>query len=337
MSPAHASTGARGSLLRVELSRISARLFVRIALGLGVLGFLALTVVAFTQFSRPTPELLADAEARLAADVALSEGFRQECLADESIPEGDAEFFCGPPVDAESFPLDQYLDKAPFELANNLLPGGVAAAVATAALAFVIGATYVGAEWSSRSIVTLLSWEPRRLRVIGVKTAVVVLVTTGMAVVTQLTWVGVAQLLARTRGTTEVPDGFWGDVYTQGVRSVLFVVLVGLLGFGLANVIRNTGAALGIGFVYFAVVETAVRIVRPAAQPFLVSDSAAGLILDGGHRIFIPGPTVDTATGSFLDFEELVISNLRGGLTLSAYCLVLLAVGTWLFRRRDLH
>ena len=57
---------------------------------------------------------------------------------------------------------------------------------------------------------------------------------------------------------------------------MLLTVLVALLGFGLTNLIRNTGAALGVGFVYFAIVETAVRALRPAWQPWLLSTNAAG-------------------------------------------------------------
>ncbi len=61
------------------------------------------------------------------------------------------------------------------------------------------------------------------------------------------------------------------------------------------------------------------------------------LILQGGLTIFVAGPRVDESTGSFTEFTEIVVSNVRGGLTLSAYLLVLLALGTWLFHRRDLH
>ena len=62
---------------------------------------------------------------------------------------------------------------------------------------------------------------------------------------------------------------------------MLLTVLVSLLGFGLTNLIRNTGAALGVGFVYFAIVETAVRALRPAWEPWLLSIDAGGPRLAG--------------------------------------------------------
>ena len=41
--------------------------------------------------------------------------------------------------------------------------------------------------------------------------------------------------------------------------------------------------------------------------------------------------------GEVLQERVIELSNLRGGLTLAAYCLALLALGAWLFRRRDLQ
>lgn len=328
----------RGSLLRTELARLAARRFIQVLVGLAVLGFLVLSVVASTQYSEPTPAILADAQARMEQDLVLAEQYRQECLADEAIPESDREFVCGPPLDEQGFGVENYIFKQPFTLTGDLPAGALAVAAATAMLGFVIGATYVGAEWSTRSIVALLFWETRRLRVIGVKTGVAALAGAVLGLLGQLAWFGVAQLLARTRGTTtDVPAGFWGDFLGQAGRSVLLVVIATLLGFGLANLIRNTGAALGIGFAYFAVVETALRALVPSTQPFLLTDSSVALILQGGLTIFVAGPRVDESTGSFTEFTEIVVSNVRGGLTLSAYLLVLLALGTWLFHRRDLH
>lgn len=328
----------RGSLLRTEFARLRARRFIQVLIGLALLGFVVLSVVAFTQYSKPTAEVLADAQARLEQDIDLAEQFREECLAEESIPEDEREFACGPPLQEQGYVLDNYIDKRPFTLTDDLPGGALAVAAASAMLGFVIGATYVGAEWSTRSIVALLFWEPRRLRVIGIKTGVAAGAAATLGLVGQLAWLGIAQLLARTRGTTtEVPDGFWADYAGQGFRAVMLVVIATLLGFGLANLLRNTGAALGVGFAYFAVVETALRGLIPRTQPFLISESALALIQQGGISIFMFGATVDEETGSFTEFAEIVVSNLRGGLTLSAYLLVLLGLGTWLFRRRDLH
>ncbi len=328
----------RGSLFSTELVRLRARRFIQVLVGLALIGFVVLSVVAFTQFSEPTPEVLADAQARLEQDIAISEQFREQCLADESIPEDQREFACGPPLEEQGFVVENYIDKQPFTLTRDLPDGSLGVAVVTAMLGFVIGATYVGAEWSTRSIVALLFWETRRLKVIGVKTGVAALAGIALGLLGQLLWFGVSHVLVRTRGTTTaVPDGFWADFSGQAGRGVLLAVVGTLFGFGLANLVRNTGAALGVGFAYFAIIESALRGFVTSSQPFLVSESAGALVANGGLSIFVEGPTVDQGTGSFIEFTELIVSNVRGGLTLTAYLLVLLAAGTWLFRRRDLH
>lgn len=337
MTGARHTAASRGSLLRVEFARLRTRTFIRLVAALALLGFLVIAVVAFTQFSRPTPEILAEAAAQQQAEVELSNQYRQECLEDPSIEAGQEEFFCGPEVTVDDLQLEFYLDKEPFTLSEGLPAGGLGVAAVAAMIGFVVGATYVGAEWSTRSIVALLFWEPRRLKVIAVKTGVAAVAAAAFAVVTQLAWLGLGLVLARFRGTSDVGAGFWADAAGQGMRSVLLVVLATLLGFGLANLIRNTGAALGVAFAYFAVVETALRNLLPSSQSYLISESSVAFVMPGGLSLFLPGTSVDTGTGFIEEYTEYIVTNLRGGLTLTAYTLVLLAVGTWLFRRRDLH
>lgn len=64
--------------------------------------------------------------------------------------------------------------------------------------------------------------------------------------------------MAALRGAPErLPHAFWPQLLGSAARVVLLVVLIGLLGFGLSNRVRNTAAALGIGFGYFVVLENA--------------------------------------------------------------------------------
>ncbi|MCY7365815.1 MAG: hypothetical protein LH469_10980, partial [Frankiaceae bacterium] len=195
------------------------------------------------------------------------------------------------------------------------------------------------AEWSSRAMVALLFWEPRRLRVLAVKAGVLAGAVALFAVVAQAVWWLTARGLAAGLGRTgDLPDGFTGQVLALQGRAALLAVLVGLLGFGLAQLLRNTGAALGVAFVWFAVVENVVRGVRPAWQEWLLTDNAAALVLRGGNTIYVyDGATVDE-NGAFLDSgREIVLSNLHGGLVLAAAVAAVLAVGAVLFVRRDLH
>ena len=330
----------RPSLARAELRRLSSRRFVRVLLALALLAFLAAVGVASaTAFAKTTPEQLATAERNIAQVVDEQNGYRQQCLNDTTRPAELPDSVCGEPYTADQFRAEDFLDRRPFELAEMLPAGGIAVAAGTAALAFLLGATSIGAEWSSRSIVALLFWEPRRTRVMTVKLAVLAGAVATMAVVAQALWFGASQLMARTLGTTgPLPDGFAGDLLGQQARSVLLAVLAAGLGFAVSNLARGTGAALGAGFVWFAVVETAVRGVRPRWQEWLLSDNAAALVLDGGHRIYVyDGGFVDD-TGQFVDgAQEVVLSNLHGGLVLGLATAALVGVGVVLFARRDLH
>ena len=96
------------------------------------------------------------------------------------------------------------------------------------------------------------------------KIAVLVLGAALFGVLAQAGWLLMSWILRSAVGTDDpLPDGFWGELLAAQGRSVLLTVLIALLGFGLTNLVRNTGAALGIGFVYFAVLETALRGFRP--------------------------------------------------------------------------
>ena len=337
---AAAPPAARGSLARAEVRRFRSRRFIQVLLALALAGYcLAVGLAAATEFGKATPEALAAAEVRVDQMVAEQNGYREQCLADPGRPaEVPVEDFCGPPTTRENIPADQFLDKQPFVLADGLPEGGIAVAVVTAALAFLIGATYVGAEWSSRSMVALLFWEPRRTKVMGVKLVVLAGAAALLAVVAQALWSGTAVVMARTLGRTgPLPDGFYADLLGQQGRSVLLVVLIALLGFGFSNLLRNTGAALGVAFVYFAIVENAIRNLRPAWQEWLLTDNAAALILNGGHRIYLyEDMVVDPNGTSFSNSRELVLTNLHGALVLGAATGLLVAVGVVLFKRRDL-
>ncbi len=338
---------AGGSLTRAEVRRFGSRRFIQLLLALAAVGYLlAVGLASATAFSKTTPEQLAAAERNVAEIVAEQNQFREQCLEDPqrfagpgAPPDIALELVCGPPNTAESFPIEQFLDKRPFLLAADLPSGGLAVAAAMAALAFVFGATYVGAEWSSRSMVALLFWEPRRLKVMRVKLGVLVAACALLGVVSQTVWAVTAYVMARTLGRTgPLPDGFYGDLLGQQGRSVLLGVLTGLLGFAISNLVRNTGAALGVGFVYFAVVETAVRAVRASWQEWLLTDNAAALVLTGGNRLYLYDEGFVDERGNFVDGgRELLLSNLHGAVVLGVVTAALVALGVVLFQRRDLH
>jgi hypothetical protein len=329
----------RGSLFRAELHRFRARRFVQVLVGLAVLGWLATTVISLTQFGTPSPSELAAAEQQVEQFVADNERFREECLQDPNRPEEiPVDEFCGPPVTAEDFDLGMFLATPPFSFADGAVMGAVGFGAAGAALAFVLGATWIGAEWSTRSLVSLLFWETRRTRVVAAKLAVLVLGTAALGVGLQAAWLASASILDAAAGDGQgLPAGFWGDLLGTQARGVLVTVLAAVGGFGLTFLVRNTGAALGIGFVYFAIVETAVGAFRPRWQPWLLTNNAAGLLLPDGHTVFSFSETVDAAGNIVGENWEYTITNLQGGVLLAGVAAVAVAVGVALFVRSDIQ
>ena len=319
-----------GSLLRAEVHRFRSRRFIALLLLLGLALFLLVVTIISTQVAKPSEAALQQARGKATELVAEQERFRQECLS--HLPPGQPEDSCGF-VGPSDLRAEDLLDKQPFRLADDARAGVGGVAGGTAALLFIIGATWIGAEWGSRNIVALLFWEPRRLRVVLTKLGVLVAAAAAVGLVAQALWLLAAKVLTATRGTSAgLADGFWGDLLAMQGRSVLLGVLVACFGFALANLIRNAGAALGIGFVYFAVVENFIRILRPRWQSGLISNNAVALVQPGGSSYFL-----DDRSPTAMGPKEVVLSNLHGGLVLTVVAVALLALGTVLFVRRDLQ
>ena len=344
--PAEPSAPARrsGSLLRAELRRFRSRRFLQVLLGLCVLGWIVATIIALTQFGVPDDGDRADARAEINQIVADQAIFREQCLADPEefmggpVPEDvPLDEICGTPMTAADFRVEDFISKAPFDLANNGTEGALVFAAAAAVVAFIVGATWIGAEWSSRSLVALLFWVPQRMKVMATKITVLVLGAALFGVVAQAGWLLMAWILRSAVGTDDpLPAGFWSELFAAQGRSVLLTVLIALLGFGLTNLVRNTGAALGVGFVYFAVVETALRGFQPSWEPWLLSTNAAGLIVPGGLEV----PDYENLTVSPEGFAEpsiYLLGNLQAGMYLASVVAVIIAVGVVLFARRDVH
>ncbi len=161
-------------------------------------------------------------------------------------------------------------------------------AVLVAGFCFLVGATWIGAEWSQKTLMALLFWEPRRLKVFFDEVRGLV---GGMAVARGAGPAGVARrrlaTCASAKGVSTVTDNFWSATFALQGRCVLLAVLLGLIGFGLANLIRNTGAALGIGFVYF-IVELILMGIRPAWAVWALTVNVAALVYPGGVPVYVP-------------------------------------------------
>lgn len=326
-----------GSLLRSEAHRFRSRRFIQVVLALAVVGWIVITGIALTQYGNPGPAEIERAEQQIAADIAMSEQSRQECLDLADIPEGTApDVFCGPEQTRENYDLAWYLDKAPFDFAAAGFDGALTFAGIGAVVAALVGATWIGAEWSTRSLVALLFWVPRRMQVMAAKVVVLVGAAALIGVVAQAGWLAMSGILRAVVGLdADLPEGFWSDLLQTQARGVLLTVIAALLAFGLTNLVRNTGAALGIAFVYLVIVENVVRAFRPLWQPWLLSQNALGLVQNDGSTIVIYGDQPDA--NGMVEMTEYYLGHLQSGIFLTLLTLAVVAIGAVLFAKRDLH
>jgi hypothetical protein len=338
LTPAPATPAGRfGGLLRAEGHRFLARRFIHVLVVLALGGWALALVLSLLAFEAPSPEALTAARAEQQQQIELGNESREQCLADPTRPaDVPIESWCGPPVSEDDLPLTAFLQPPPFSLSGDAGAGAVSVAAVAAALTFLVGATFVGAEWSTRSMVSLLFWETRRPRVMAAKLLVTVAAAVVSGLVMQALWLGLATLLQAVAGDgVATPAGFWSALLGAQGRGVLLTVVAGLLGFGLTNLLRNTGAALGVGFVYVVVVENAVRVLRPAWQPWLLTNNAAALVLPDGLTLFLPADRAAAFDGS--GGVEYVLGNGQAAVYLVVVTAVVVGAGVVLFSRRDLH
>lgn len=300
------------SLLKVEVRRFLSRRLFRVLSLLVVLGFIAAGVGIFIS-SDNSPEAVAQVETERRRQVEFClESFESQPQGQPSmLPEGqDPEEFCEEEGAYVSDPRFRYEDL------QEILPG---LSFIFVSLAWLMGASFIGAEWHHRTLTTLLTWEPRRARVIAVKAAVVAVLTFVWIALLQAFFAAAVYPAAAFQGTLAGVDAdFWGEVLEVGGRIGATACIAGLMGFALATAGRNTAAALGVGFVYLAIVESLIRAFRPQWTEWLIGDNLS-VFLQGGDvmRYVGHGPG-------------------KAGLILAAYTGVLLVAAVALFKRREM-
>jgi len=301
-------------LLASELLRFRSRRLVVVLLG-GALGGSAVgAVIAAWQSTPPTEQVLAAARAQAEEEFRLcmnadfgSEGF-----------EGSVEDFCRENAGNPTNYMPSHLALA------ELPPILEGISSLTSILGLVVGASVVAASWQTGTISTIFTWEPRRLRWFGARMAVIgsgVFAITVMIVAFLSAALAVAAAL---RGSTELADGWWRDVTTTSLRIAVIAAVAALIGGAVAAVGRHTSAALGVVFVYAAVLEGLLRAFRPLWSPWLLGDNIVS---------FVAWQTTEfgVVSGSY------ILSPGRAAFVIAGYTMVALALGATFVRIRDVH
>ncbi len=225
--------------------------------------------------------------------------------------------------------------KPPYIAADLLAPVSLSVLVGLSLLGFVMGASAGGADWSSRSMALQLLWEPRRLRLLLMKWLGVVIDVVLLGVVSLAFALALASVTASLRGTWHgVDSSVWHDVWNWSLRGFVLAVIAVTLGYAISVLVRNTGASLGVAFVYFAIVESTVSFVAAKYEPFriLLGPNIAAWLSPGG--VDFPGAEHTAPDGSITS-HMVHLSSLHGVCVLVGYVLLIGLPAIWSFTRRD--
>ena len=300
-------------LVRVEVRRLGSRRMVK-----SVVGVLALAVVtaiplldwAIAQQARIDQD--AEIERCVAAEEpeARDDGFVPPTIAETVASPSQRERRCQqaiPPVDPDFRPSD--VDDVTTNTSALLI-----------LLGFIVGASFVGADWQAGVMPTTLSWESRRTHVFFAKLAAVVVSVFAVALLWHVLFDGALTGLSALEGTLGQADGQWlRAVAGLAVRVSAVAAGAALFGYAAAHIGRSTAAALGLGLGYvFAVENVAGSNFKPLRPWMMYWDATVfvkGQFEAGGD---VPGR-----------------STLEAGGVLLVYALGVMVVALWAFRTRD--
>jgi len=203
-------------------------------------------------------------------------------------------------------------------------------------LGALLGASLGGADWTSNTMSTLLTGEPRRIRVLLTRALVVVLVVLAVSLFLQSIFVAFFWLGAQARGTTAfAPSSLWSDIGQTMVRVSAVATAFGLIALSIAMIGRSTVSSLGVLVGYLILFEGVIAGFRPSIQGWL--------LMRAGGVVVSQSPILDYASGGYSssgsNYPDPIIymGVARADAIMGAYVVGLLVLALLVFRRRDVN
>jgi ABC-2 type transport system permease protein len=334
------------SLYTAETRRLTKRRFTRFFVLGTLLVLAAIAVGMFLSNHKASPERLATAQAQADREYDLAVREATKAQADCQAAQGTAAAQNYPPgcealyqPTREDFRAEWYMPPTfNFREQFGLLLAALAALLAV--MAFVIGATYVGAEWSSGGMMNLLLWRPQRVQVLGTKLAALLVSLTVFTVVVSAAWTGLFVLTARWRGTLAgMTAGAWQSILLMELRGLVLVLVLGALGFGLASLGRHTATALGAAIGAIIVFQFGLGTVLTLAKVPFVEAYLAPVWFQAWldkSAVATDWDSCDFSSTAGCEPATLTITwPMAGGLFAAAVVLVV-GAAMWTMRSRDI-
>lgn len=338
------------TLFRAELIRFVTRRFVAVMI-IVILAILAVTALSVAANSQPASA----ADRQVAADRAMQDfnsavgemqAYYDHCVADVTSPEPTGDYG-GTLADCEATKekmasitpnsIETYLPHQ-FRLRWELEDSLYVAAAVLGVFGFLIGASFVGAEWTSGGMTNLLLWHPRRIKVLTAKLGTVLLGVLVICAAYIAVWIGTLWTIAATRGDiSDATPGFWQSISLLGLRSAALAMIGAAIGFALAMLGRHTAMALGVGLAYAMIVEIGTRIIFGLnsinfSERFQLATYVVAWL---SKRVELYDPGFCRYAFDQCDPKVYVIDLTTSGTVLGALVVALVAVAALVFRRRD--
>jgi len=199
-------------------------------------------------------------------------------------------------------------------------------------MAFVIGASSIGADAKTGMLEQILTWEPRRLRLLAARLASTIVGVGILAIALAVFLIVLLFALSAVVGTTGGTTGeFWGNVAVIVFRTGVAAGLFAAFGVGITLLINNSiGSIVGFIIYWFVIENIIISAFLPRIGVFMPIANADA---------FASGRDVERIDGSvFSDDFDFIQSHsyLVAGLILLLWVLAAVVGGAIMFARRDI-
>lgn len=200
-----------------------------------------------------------------------------------------------------------------------------------------LGASFIGAEYSSGALANWLSFIPERGKVFASKLVALVLGAAVVSVLASALTLGLAAAIAQL---TDAPVSGVQKIVELGGRGILISVICAAIGFCLAMLTRHTIAAAGtvLGYLFVSFVLTIVTSAVPGLakiKSWQPENNLLALLNHGyTYTVYVPKVTPD---GVSADPVDHLITFGHSAAYWSVIVLVVVAGTFAVFRRRDVN
>lgn len=193
-------------------------------------------------------------------------------------------------------------------------------------LGVVLAATGIGGDYRAGTLGTVLTWEPRRIRLAVARLLAIGAVTVGVYLGVIGVFIGSWWLGSSVRGSNAgIGPDFWTNLAGLVGRSAVGVVLLAVITAGLALLTRGTVGALVVWFGYLVGVEGILGGRITGLRSSLLIENLAPFLQ--GRALRVRSATISE--------HGLVVSPGAGLVHVVVIAAVVVVAGVLVFRRRD--